>query len=275
MTPAKSLINHIKTMLTEKGFEIAQPFPLSRYNNYYRNSSRSKPFEYISPGNGGDDCLAILVGNTKSVWPHFTSFLQSEAGQSSLNPFDDFTKHTIESVLSSITPLETNGRDFSCYYSHEFQGNYPRIAMQVAGQVSGVAYYENEVSYLSIHPQFGTWFAFRCVIVFNSIGEKDFTQIEDLFKDPLSCMEQVLGPFVATESVLCDTIREIKEQLQTQLAICLESPKKHLGWIKLRDIPMEYLESFNPSVELKWRSFRYEPQQMTFHYVKKFCFADR
>ncbi|KAF0973200.1 hypothetical protein FDP41_008407 [Naegleria fowleri] len=281
----------IQQSLKEKGFEIFQPFPISRYHDYYlktRELSKNtmqkniNPYERLSSDN--DHCLAVLIGNTKSLWPHFTTHLKKvkEVGK---NPLDQYVVETVNSILQQELSEEHHSPSYTVYFSHEFEGNHPRVAIQVAGQVSGVAYYENEVSYLSFHPQYGPWFAFRAVICFKHVKEELLEEFTTLFRDPLNSMSQVFKDIATNENMseqyLEGLTMRMKAQFKNQLNVAMNSicsEDAQLEWIKLRDIPHEILENEANSTLSKlgreWKQHRYNTAQMMYHYFKNNCFQE-
>ncbi|KAG2383035.1 hypothetical protein C9374_005002 [Naegleria lovaniensis] len=272
-------LKRIQQSLKDKGFEIFQPFPISRYHDYYLKSRdysetiHLNPYEKLS----SDDCLAVLIGNTKSLWPHFTSHTKT-LEKIAKNPLDQYVVESVNSVLQQEFLEHHPTTSYSVYYSHEFEGNYPRVAIQVAGQVSGVAYYENEVSYLSFHPQYGPWFAFRAVVCFNHVKNELLEEYAPLFKHPLNSMLQLLKDVYhfdhnhMSEQFLEDLITRLKIQLKIQLNIAMNSKDAQHEWIKLRDIPHEFLEK-ETNIVLRntgqqWKQTRYDTSQVIIHYER-------
>lgn len=306
---ARNFLTQAKAKLAECGFDIFQPFPLSRYNQYYKSQQKTpetllKPYEKLKKNsNSDDDCVAILIGNTKNLWPKFKGHLvenhliDKNGNLQQKNPLDSYTMDCVKKVMESCDEKQPT----STFYSHEFIGNYPRVAIQVAGQVSGFAFYENGISYLSFHPEIGNWFAYRAVVLLDDVVCEG---LEDLFVDSLDSMERVFELSLERHCQLTNQIipigmnfGKLVESLKSKLSAQLNQAMKENmieEWISLRDCPIKCLEnqsffesfiqdnSLTESEQLlikewitqlveSWKSYRYEESQILYHYVKKTC----
>ena len=87
--PSRSL-RDLRAALTAKGLDIHHLFDTSCYNSIVPSSLRLPTFSAVSR-------LALLVGNSKAIWPHFTRHHHYRCGSShSLQPFDHYVETTVE-----------------------------------------------------------------------------------------------------------------------------------------------------------------------------------
>ncbi|PRP80704.1 hypothetical protein PROFUN_11577 [Planoprotostelium fungivorum] len=151
----KDLVASFREAMSEEGFDICNPFRVSAYNELVRDRHRF---------NGSSvDCLGFLIGNTKSSWPHFVSYLQ-RVGMIK-DPVEHFCREAVAGVTSQkrFSSLNPEVRfDFDTPSSGKF------VHIQTAGHVSGTAYYDKE-TFWSIHPHYGVWFVYRAVVFFPTI----------------------------------------------------------------------------------------------------------
>lgn len=115
------------------------------------------PTQYQLPDFGRQSTLALIIGNTRNFWK---PFLQDYNGHKSLNPVDDYVERCVENAIQKISV-----KSF-VKYAHERRDG-KMVAIQRACHVSGLAYYDTEISHLCMHPIFGPWIALRAVIVFD------------------------------------------------------------------------------------------------------------
>lgn len=103
---------------------------------------------------GADECLAIVIGNSRAVWPHITSFVLSQDPQPT-DPVDAYVEALIGTATARLAEL------IDVRYSHEPPPR--RIAIQQLADVAGLAWLSP--SHLCVHPVFGPWIALRAAIV--------------------------------------------------------------------------------------------------------------
>ncbi|MEE2962145.1 MAG: hypothetical protein VYA34_15535 [Myxococcota bacterium] len=135
--------------MTDRGFDIAHPFSLTRYN-------RMVDTLFQIDEKGEEPKLGMLVGNTKTIWPHFIGWLGFDTNRLGLaNPLEDFVEKSLE------TSCQNHLANYSILWTHR---NKPlSIPAQKLAHVTGLAYLST--SQLNIHPTFGPWFALRAVVL--------------------------------------------------------------------------------------------------------------
>lgn len=98
---------------------------------------------------------AILVGNTRALWPHFAAALAADAElAASRDPIERYTEQTLTPAASALGG--------SIYFAHRTYGER-YLPFQRLAVVAGLA--ALAPSQLLIHPVYGPWFALRAVIV--------------------------------------------------------------------------------------------------------------
>eukprot|EP01099_Mayorella_cantabrigiensis_P007314 TRINITY_DN647_c0_g1_i1.p1 TRINITY_DN647_c0_g1~~TRINITY_DN647_c0_g1_i1.p1 ORF type:complete len:283 (+),score=43.90 TRINITY_DN647_c0_g1_i1:37-885(+) len=91
---------------TPRGFDLFLPLSIEKYNQQARSGAHKVPL----PEKRASNCLGVVVGNTKLIWPNFLSFYSkvqqeryhgtSYSSYHLQNPF----YHYIEETLSQVTP---------------------------------------------------------------------------------------------------------------------------------------------------------------------------
>ena len=255
------MIRRIQSELRRRGFDLCHPIDTSCYNDLIRDeglidsgalhplpeppASIPVPAAHDDEDDCDDDgsgegegttttstktmacCNAILIGNTKGVWPHFLNWLSSEVDRtreeedSDANdlpadekgalgsiiasaPFDTFVVETITRTLrrccrrpssssdggdamspsSGIdscelfwsdggrTSLDVDDRDADddCDERVREDGRSFLVSMTRVATTTGEYWNDVEATKLCVHPKYGTWTAFRAVVVFDATG---------------------------------------------------------------------------------------------------------
>ena len=142
-----------------------------------------------------EDTLAVLVISTPAMFEKlFLPYLQSPSyANGELDPLDQCLKNYFAG-LKSIFPFN------EIEVIHDFEvvaaSRRPRVLVQTAGHVAGIARYyqrndlnpdpwpkETKVYGVSMHPEYGGWFAFRGVLIFKDVGAPDLERVE-----PVDCV---------------------------------------------------------------------------------------
>lgn len=158
------------------------PFLLGWYHDRV-----ASPFRF--PG-CGEDTLAVLLVSTPDMFEHlFLPYLSSpHYCHGNLDPLDQCFKHFF-SQLKEMFPSQ------EVVVIHDFErcprSRKPGVLVQTAGHVAGVAHYyqrkdvtpdpwptEKEIFGVSIHPDYGGWFAFRGILIFKDIKAPDLRRVE-------------------------------------------------------------------------------------------------
>ena len=86
------LVSAIRTGCDAAGFDLVHPFSTRWYNDAVDADLRLPDF-------GRDDALAVLVANTRALWPAFQLALQIDPGWADRhNPLDEYAEARIGAV---------------------------------------------------------------------------------------------------------------------------------------------------------------------------------
>lgn len=131
------------------GFELVHPFYLPLYNDAVAP-------ELALPDLGNPHHLAILIGNTRSLWAPFTKAMRDDTALAAhSDPLDTYTQRAI------FAALERAGLTYEVRFYWEEPPR--RAAFSLMAHVSGLAWLSP--TYLAIHPTFGPWIGLRAAVV--------------------------------------------------------------------------------------------------------------
>ena len=175
-------MDDLATALSRRGFDVLAPFRVSWYNEYIQKLGLATDENHVAgsaftlaplPNLGQDDALALIVGNSKAMWPNMLRWLKSQPDPAVVkDPVDTFSSEVISAAISSFAAA-TDGRPaiaHDMFWASDVSAAR-LVDMNRAAYVSGVCYFSDEI-YLSIHPTFGTWVAFRAVVVLDIPGSQ-------------------------------------------------------------------------------------------------------
>ena len=233
------MIRRIQIELRRRGFDLCHPIDTSWYNDLIRDEGLidggalrplpEPPASLPAPAHDNDGsgegegtattttttayCNAILIGNTKGVWPHFLDWLSSEVDRTReedsndndlvgvagaleripSDPFDTFVEETITSTLRQCCSSSRDSRSDieSCelFWSDgrrtriDVDDRRPRprdgrdrvrggrsflVSMTRVATTTGEYWNDVDATKLCVHPKYGTWTAFRAVVVFDA-----------------------------------------------------------------------------------------------------------
>ena len=228
----------IQRELSNRGFDLCHPIHTSWYNNLITSeglieSGTLKLLPETSSINDGEGRIynALLIGNTKSIWPVFLNWLSTQVDEqkkdeSSLtdeqaleqitSPFDTFAQSSItdiikqccskeQSDISSYQLFWSNGKSQTVHVdkgddstdtteslSVEDKSNLCfnntsdsfLVSMQRVATTTGEYWHDNESTKLCVHPEYGTWTAFRVVVAFQT---KSTCATADIPPTPTPC----------------------------------------------------------------------------------------
>lgn len=141
--------------LTAAGLDIVHPFDASRYNEAVRGRGRLAPLPLF----GRLQAYALIVGNTRALWPPFVEAVRSsEELRRTPHPLDRYVEDTIRASLAGSTYA------WEARFSHE--GGARLVSMLHAAEASGLA--SVGPAYLAAHPEHGPWIGLRAVVVFDA-----------------------------------------------------------------------------------------------------------
>ena len=144
-------IKLVRAPLRAAGLELIAGTTVQNYND-------AVPPGYELPDLGRSNTLAVVIGNTATLWPKLGEIWDDPAYQP--DPVDRYTSRVIQQVVSQV-PLRSDIR-FS------YEGEPRRVAIQRLAHLAGLAWLSP--SHLSIHREFGPWIAWRAAVVFDCDG---------------------------------------------------------------------------------------------------------
>ena len=255
---------------------------------------------------GGIVYNAVLIGNTKTIWPIFLAWL-SEQNQDVTNPLDMFAESRIRSVLDACFEIKEDGpklksfdlfwsngklqtvrkernsagvstencNDTTSYHCMDYNNLSFLVSMQRIAATTGQYWQDNNATKLCLHPEYGTWTAFRAVAVL----ERDFQIHDSIPPAPKSCVCPVSYEEIKRAKEIFDhalhlssseehgygtTLKKSWEELCKYLhnTICSGSdwekvPSSMKPWIQLRD-----------AFSIGRETWKYDDTQLLYHYTK-------
>lgn len=136
------------------GFDLVQPLQVGWYNAAVAPAVRLPDF-------GRAGALAVLIANTRTLWPHFLATLR--AAPALLGDPHPLDRHTQRSVLSALSALPVA---WTVCFANEPPPR--RVAMQRLAHHAGLAHLSP--SWLSVHRVYGPWIGLRAVAVIDVDG---------------------------------------------------------------------------------------------------------
>lgn len=179
-----------------RGLDVCHPFSLARVN------AAISPFALPSFGERG---LGLLVGNTRALWPLVRAVVLRGATPA---PLDDFVEAAVTAALKELPVQAWVG------WAHRLTA--PVIPIQRIALAAGFA--DLSPTHLSVHPEFGPWFALRAVVVLDVA-----VQGED--PDPVSLCAACTKPCVAALDAALGEEAPTKESVRRRAA----------AWVRVRD----------------------------------------
>ena len=208
------------------GFDVVQEFNTKWYNQIKPKQLKKLP-EKIPNGS-----YAILIGNSKAIWPKFLEFFKKNPTLE--DPLDNYVKKVTFEIMEETITRE----DYVCYFSCD-TSTEKLVAFQKLSHVSGTSVLIDPI-HLCIHENFGVWFALRAAIVFPNIDP----QVVDM-PTPLSLP---ISP---------EEIQQASEILGKAIAASQSKEKEAWKiWVEMRDT-ISYQ-----------REYRYDWAQIVYHYTK-------
>ena len=175
-------MDELAATLNRCGFDVFKPFRVSWYNEYIRKLGLATDEHHVGgsafklaplPSLAQVDAQALLVGNSKAMWPIFLRWLQSQSDPAAVkDPVDTFAAEVINSAIMSFAAASEDrpAIDHDIFWASDMSAAR-LVDMNRAAYVSGACYFSDEM-FLSIHPTFGSWVAFRAVVVLDLPGSQ-------------------------------------------------------------------------------------------------------
>ena len=173
----------LRAALEAQGLDVVAPLNLRWYNEVAPETARVAP----AAVGAGEDALAVLVGNSRALWPAFTAAHDSDpAIGDAEHPVDTFVARAIRDAIADASNGAC-GRTASVVRVFDAHDTSPGklVAIQRAAHVAGVAHLD-ESCHLSIHPTLGPWLAFRAVLVFDDVAGPDRGDVPPTPPNPLA-----------------------------------------------------------------------------------------
>lgn len=218
------LVEQIEAVLTACGLDLIQAFDIARYNEIAEAHDGLVPLTQF----GKSGALALLVGNTKSLWPHFARAFQDTLQlQQSSDPLDNWVEDTVRRSLGQVS------RRHALHFSHDTGAGF--ISMLHLAEASGLAH--QGPAHMAVHAEHGPWFGLRALIILDA--------------EPPEASPQRPGP-------CADCAAPCTKALE--LALAASGAEKIASaweiWVKVRDVcPVG-------------RASRYSENQIRYHYTR-------
>lgn len=152
MSTTDAAVAGFRAACAAAGFDLVQPFGTSWCS--------TEP-DLQLPDFGRDSALALLVGNTRALWPALVAALRrSPARLGSESVVDAWAEETITAAAAAV------GAAHDIRWAHTT--GVMVVPIQRLARVSGLAWLSP--ANLSIHPLFGPWIGLRAVVVFDLAG---------------------------------------------------------------------------------------------------------
>jgi methylmalonic aciduria homocystinuria type C protein len=223
--PWQELVSRFAASCERAGLDLVKSFAAADYNQHAKPAERIHDFD--SPRS-----LAVLVGNTRAIWPAFAdAYAASSLLATATDPLDLYVSSSIERAATHA------GADrFRAHFSH-VTSPQPLPIQRLAELVGFAAL---APSHLAVHTEHGPWIALRAVVTFDIEGPTNLPQpAQSPCKDcPRPCVP-------ALEQALARTGMSLDSQAVTAHAA---------DWIAVRDAcPVG-------------RASRYGEEQLLYHY---------
>jgi methylmalonic aciduria homocystinuria type C protein len=175
--------DEVRAALEANGLDVVAPLRLRWYNDVAPASALIQP----TADGAGDDALAILVGNSRALWPAFTAAHNSDPAIGDADdPVDTYVARSITAAIASTTA--STSTEPRVFHSNDTTPG-KLVAIQRMAHVAGVAHLD-EKCHLAIHPVYGPWIALRAVLVFDDIPGPEDAQRVPVPSNPLSSDEE-------------------------------------------------------------------------------------
>lgn len=232
--------------LGRAGIDIVTPLDVDWYNAYIKEEKL--PLKPIPSFGRKSGTVALLLGNSKALWPAFLEWLGTQPDPKAVaEPLDTFVTSSIEEALTVF------GGKHDVFWPWE--GGDRLVSMQRVAVCSALCYHDPETQ-LAIHPKFGAWVAFRALVVLDIPPAK--LEVPKAAPERLGCLLSD-DEKVAARAAMAAALRASDEaNLCTQLhgANGMKTDVR-LAWAALRDCVRV------------GRSHRYSEEQLTYHYTKE------
>jgi methylmalonic aciduria homocystinuria type C protein len=210
----------------QAGFDLVQPLQVGWYNQQVSGALRLEDY-------GSPERLAVVIGNSRALWPRFLSALRGDpALLSAAHPLYLYTERSISRAVAQL------GVSSVLRWSHA--GGAQLVAMQRLAHAAGLAYLSE--SQLSVHAHFGPWIGLRAAVSFELGGPPGPAPV---LEHPCGgCAGRCRPAFERAIAAIAGPVDAAGVEQHWQL------------WLACRDAC--------PT----GRQYRYDEQQLRYHYLK-------
>lgn len=146
------LADALTSGLSAHGLDLVQVFDVARYNDLAASHEKLVPLQQF----GRPGALALLIGNTKALWPHFTRAFQTSPDlQQSTDPLDNWIESVVRECAGKIHLSHV------LHFSHDTGEAF--ISMLHLAEVSGLAH--RGPAHIGVHAEHGPWFGLRALVI--------------------------------------------------------------------------------------------------------------
>lgn len=228
-------LEEIRLACARQGIDLARPFGLGAFHEQCAREHRLDDFGRPNP-------LALVLGNTRALWPVFLDALAARpALRVDPHPLDRYVEEVVQGALSRAPDRHR------VYWGHHRQR--PAIALQRIAAVAGLA--ELGPAHLSVHPEHGPWIGLRAVVIFD-VDASELPGERPSFRACATCPGRACVP--ALSRALATSQACPDSQGEPPPPPLLSSERS--AWLAIREAcPVG-------------RGARYEPLQVHYHYTK-------
>lgn len=148
MPTPEQVLEAVRSGAALAGFDLVKPLGVGWYNARVEGTLRLDSL-------GSEEHLALIIGNTRALWPVFLDALAADRALAACpDPLDAYTTRSMTRLASSL------GCASSVRFAHA-RGK-DTIAIQQLAHVAGLAYLTE--THQSVHPTYGPWLSLRAAI---------------------------------------------------------------------------------------------------------------
>jgi methylmalonic aciduria homocystinuria type C protein len=151
---ASAAVDSVRSACARAGFDLVQPLRVGWYNKHVQGPLRLEDF-------GSERHLALVIGNTRALWPVWLDALASDPELAACpDPLDTYTERQVSRAVKAL------GLPATVRFAHEVGERC--VAMQRLAHAAGLAYLTE--THLSVHPVYGPWIALRAAVTLGVPG---------------------------------------------------------------------------------------------------------
>ena len=148
LVSTSSIVDALRVACSALGFDLVRPLRVGWYNAGVQGPLRLEDF-------GSEQHLALVVGNTRALWPVWLDALANDAALAAgPDPLDTYTERGLSRAIAGL------GVPAVVRFAHETGSR--QVAMQRLAHAAGLAYLTE--THLSVHPTYGPWIALRAAV---------------------------------------------------------------------------------------------------------------